>query len=127
MSLPSLIRTSVSGFLKAANELKLARRMLVMTYLRMGQVDKAIATLPANLDEIDNDPAMLSVAGQAGAVPVDCAPPPAQERTHGLVRKPRPPAAMSAGANARRPPYPPSRLGSRRCRTEPAARWGPRS
>lgn len=51
--------------LAAAPELKLARRMLVMTYLRMGQVDKAIATLPANLDEIDNDPAMLSVAGQA--------------------------------------------------------------
>ena len=51
--------------LAAEPDLKQARRMLVMTYLRLGQVDKAIATLPANLNEIDNDPAMLSVAGQA--------------------------------------------------------------
>lgn len=51
--------------LAAAPDLKQARRMLVMTYLRLGQVDKAIATLPANLNEIDNDPALLSVAGQA--------------------------------------------------------------
>ena len=55
----------LSKALSAAPDLKLARRVLVMTYLRMGQVDKAIATLPANLNEIDNDPALLSVAGQA--------------------------------------------------------------
>lgn len=45
--------------------LKLARRMLVLTYLRMGQVDKAISTLPSDPKEMDTDPAMLSVAGQA--------------------------------------------------------------
>ena len=49
----------------AAPDLKLARRMLVMTYLRLGQVDKAIATLPGNLSEVNDDPALLSVAGQA--------------------------------------------------------------
>ena len=51
--------------LTTSPELKLARRVLVATYLRMGQVDKAIATLPANLDEVDNDAALLAVAGQA--------------------------------------------------------------
>lgn len=51
--------------------LKLARRMLVLTYLRMGQVDKAIATLPTDPREIDNDPALLSVAGQAYMVKGD--------------------------------------------------------
>ena len=55
----------LSKALAAQPELRLARRMLVMTYLRTGQADKAIAALPANLDEIDNDAGLLSVAGQA--------------------------------------------------------------
>src|SRR5690606_20253824 len=45
-------------------DLKIARRALVLTYLRMGQIDKAIATLPSDQSELENDPAMLSVAGQ---------------------------------------------------------------
>lgn len=62
---PVQAESMLSKALASSPDLKLARRMLVMTYLRLGQVDKAIATLPANLDEIDNDPALLSVAGQA--------------------------------------------------------------
>lgn len=50
--------------LTAAPDLKIARRALVLTYLRMGQIDKAIATLPSDQSELENDPAMLSVAGQ---------------------------------------------------------------
>lgn len=62
---PVQAESMLSKALASSPDLKLARRMLVMTYLRLGQVDKAIATLPANLNEIDNDPALLSVAGQA--------------------------------------------------------------
>ncbi len=51
--------------LSAAPDLMLARRMLTLTYLRSGQVDKAVATLPANIDEIDNDANLLALAGQA--------------------------------------------------------------
>lgn len=45
--------------------LRIARRALVLTYLRTGQADRAVATLPANLATDDSDPAMLSLAGQA--------------------------------------------------------------
>jgi len=51
--------------LSTAPDLMLARRMLTLTYLRSGQVDKAVATLPANIDEIDNDANLLALAGQA--------------------------------------------------------------
>ena len=55
----------LSKALFAAPELALTRRMLVLTYLRSGQVAKALATLPANLAKNDRDGDMLTVAGQA--------------------------------------------------------------
>jgi len=56
---------------QAAPQLGLARRALVLTYLRTGQVDKALATLPADLATNDSDPALLAVAGQAYMVKGD--------------------------------------------------------
>lgn len=51
-----------------APDLRLARRLLVTSYLRTGQVDRALAALPANLSNDDADPALLLVAGQAHMV-----------------------------------------------------------
>ena len=53
--------------LQAAPELRVARRALVLAHLRSGQVDQAIAALPAGLtpEKADADEAMLSVAGRA--------------------------------------------------------------
>jgi rhamnose transport system ATP-binding protein len=45
MSLPSLVRTSVSGFLKAANELKLARRYAERLDLRAAALSVPVGTL----------------------------------------------------------------------------------
>ncbi|WP_168801040.1 sugar ABC transporter ATP-binding protein [Peteryoungia ipomoeae] len=45
MSLPSLIRTSVSGFLKAANELKLARKYAERLDLRAAALSVPVGTL----------------------------------------------------------------------------------
>jgi putative PEP-CTERM system TPR-repeat lipoprotein len=50
---------------QSAPGLALARRLLVLTYLRTGQVPKALATLPPDLAKNDRDVDMLSVAGQA--------------------------------------------------------------
>ncbi|WP_439115354.1 XrtA/PEP-CTERM system TPR-repeat protein PrsT [Hydrogenophaga sp.] len=50
---------------QAAPQLKIARRVLVLTYLRTGQVDKALSALPSDLATNDSDPALLAVAGQA--------------------------------------------------------------
>lgn len=56
---------------QAAPQLRVARRTLVLTYLRTGQVDRAIATLPADIATNDSDSALLSVAGQAYMVKGD--------------------------------------------------------
>src|SRR5574337_1524036 len=45
--------------------LAMARRGLVTTYMRLGRLDKAIATLPSDIDGNDRDPSMLGLAGQA--------------------------------------------------------------
>jgi cellulose synthase operon protein C len=47
----------------SSEELPLARRTLVLTYLRLGQVDKAVNFLPDKLDT-SQDPDMLAAAGQ---------------------------------------------------------------
>jgi putative PEP-CTERM system TPR-repeat lipoprotein len=47
-----------------APELKGARRILVDTYLRTGQLDKALATLPSDLDKGETDSATLALAGR---------------------------------------------------------------
>lgn len=62
---PMQAEAMLAKALTSEPSLKLARRMLVLTYLRLGQVEKAISTLPADSKEMDSDPAMLSVAGQA--------------------------------------------------------------
>ncbi|MEY2682937.1 MAG: putative system TPR-repeat lipoprotein, partial [Pseudomonadota bacterium] len=49
---------------QAAPELAVARRGLVSTYLRTGQLDKALATLPDDIDRNDTDPLLVSLAGQ---------------------------------------------------------------
>lgn len=53
--------------LQAAPELRVARRALVMAYLRAGQVDQAIAALPPGLtpEQTNADLNLLSVAGRA--------------------------------------------------------------
>lgn len=56
--------TLLTKALQAAPGLSIARRFLVLTYLRTGQVDRAVGALPADLDNPALDPAMLSVAGQ---------------------------------------------------------------
>ena len=55
----------------AAPQLKIARRALVMTYLRTGQADKALAALPSDIATNDSDPALLSVAGEVYMVKGD--------------------------------------------------------
>ena len=44
--------------------LPVARRLLVMTYLRMGQPDKALAALNSGLVQVPADPALYSIAGE---------------------------------------------------------------
>ncbi|MDD2711757.1 MAG: PEP-CTERM system TPR-repeat protein PrsT, partial [Simplicispira sp.] len=50
--------------LQLAPKLPLARRGLALTYIRTGKLDKAMATLPSDLDTNKNDPSMLAIAGQ---------------------------------------------------------------
>ena len=50
--------------LTAESTLPLARRLLVSTYLKTGQPDKALDTLKPVLDKIDKSPAMLALAGE---------------------------------------------------------------
>lgn len=45
--------------------LAMARRGLITTQMRLGRLDKAIATLPPDIDSSDRDPSMLALAGQA--------------------------------------------------------------
>lgn len=51
--------------LTAAPQLNLARRALVGTYLRTGQVERALATLPDTIDSPNADPFLVALAGQA--------------------------------------------------------------
>lgn len=44
--------------------LAMARRGLVTTYVRLGRLDKAMATLPADVERNDRDPGMVALAGQ---------------------------------------------------------------
>ncbi len=54
----------LSKAVQLAPELALARRLLVMTYLRSGQPAKAMATLLPALNRDNVDPALLAVAGE---------------------------------------------------------------
>ncbi|MGE0099018.1 MAG: XrtA/PEP-CTERM system TPR-repeat protein PrsT, partial [Hydrogenophaga sp.] len=49
---------------QATPELRVARHTLVLTYLRTGQVDRALAALPPGLSAGSSDVDMLSLAGQ---------------------------------------------------------------
>ena len=49
---------------QAAPELARARRLLIMTYLRTGQSDKALAALNAGTGQDGLDPGMFSIAGE---------------------------------------------------------------
>ena len=54
----------LSRAVQLAPELALARRLLVVTYLRSGQPAKALATLLPGLNKQNIDPGLLSVAGE---------------------------------------------------------------
>lgn len=56
--------TYLAKALQAAPQLPLARRMLVASYLRAGQPAKALASLQPVLSQIDQDAALLSLAGE---------------------------------------------------------------
>lgn len=64
--------TFASRALQASPGLKVARRVLLMTYLRTGQVDKALAALPADL-ATSEDASLLAVAGQVHMAKGDAA------------------------------------------------------
>jgi cellulose synthase operon protein C len=55
----------LAGAIRAAPELRLARRLLVATYLRSGQPAKALATLNDAMGTEGLDPSLFMVAGQA--------------------------------------------------------------
>jgi cellulose synthase operon protein C len=55
----------LAGAVRAAPELRLARRLLVTTYLRSGQPAKALATLNDAMGKDGLDPSLFMVAGQA--------------------------------------------------------------
>jgi cellulose synthase operon protein C len=54
----------LSRAVQLAPNLPLARRLLVMTYLRLGQTDKAMAALLPGLNGDASDPELMSVAGE---------------------------------------------------------------
>ena len=66
LQLNSLVQAEgyLSKALQAAPTLVLARRLLVVTYLRSGQPEKAMATLLPGLNRQNVDPELLSVAGE---------------------------------------------------------------
>src|SRR5207249_11883736 len=55
---------NLAKVLKAAPKDGLARRALVITYLRTGQPSKAFETLKPMMDRIDQDSGMLALAGE---------------------------------------------------------------
>lgn len=66
LQLNSLLQAEgyLSKVVQAAPTLVLARRLLVVTYLRSGQPAKAMATLLPGLERENIDPELLSVAGE---------------------------------------------------------------
>ena len=66
LQLNSLVQAEgyLSKVVQAAPTLPLARRLLVVTYLRSGQPAKAMATLLPGLNRENVDPELLSVAGE---------------------------------------------------------------
>ncbi len=66
LQLNSLLQAEdyLSKVVQAAPTLALARRLLVVTYLRSGQPAKAMATLLPGLNRENIDPELLSVAGE---------------------------------------------------------------
>lgn len=56
--------THLSKVVQQHPNMALARRLLIATYLRSGQAAKALSTLEPVLGKIDNDPAMLALAGE---------------------------------------------------------------
>ncbi len=56
--------TYLSKAIQLVPELALARRLLISSYLRAGQPEKALATLQPVLDRIEKDASFLSLAGQ---------------------------------------------------------------
>ena len=56
--------SSLLRALQLSPNLSMAQRGLVMTYSRTGQLDKAVAALPPDIDTQNSDSAMLAVAGQ---------------------------------------------------------------
>lgn len=62
---------SLARAVQASPQLGTARRVLLLTYLRTGQVDKALAALPVDLDSRDDDPALVALAGQVYMVKGD--------------------------------------------------------
>ena len=54
----------LSRAIQAAPELVLARRLLIMTYLRSGQSDKALSALKTGTGQDGLDPGMFSLAGE---------------------------------------------------------------
>lgn len=64
LSAPVQAEAYFSKALQAAPHLALARRALVMIYLRSGQPAKALATLTPGLNHDNIDPALLAMAGE---------------------------------------------------------------
>ncbi|OQW87955.1 MAG: hypothetical protein BWK72_11135 [Rhodoferax ferrireducens] len=64
LNAPVQAEAYLSKALQAAPGLPLARRLLVMTYLRTGQPDKALATLKPGLTGDNIDPGLYPVAGE---------------------------------------------------------------
>lgn len=64
LNAPVQAETYLSKALQAAPGLPLARRLLVMTYLRTGQPAKALATLTPGLTGDTVDPGLYAVAGE---------------------------------------------------------------
>ena len=56
--------TFLAKAVQLAPALPMARRGLVATYVRLGRLDKAIATLPPDVESNDLDPGMTALAGQ---------------------------------------------------------------
>jgi cellulose synthase operon protein C len=63
--------TMLARAVQLSPQLPLARRLLVSTYLRTGQVDRAIGALPPDLLKNSDDAGLLAVAGQAYMVKGD--------------------------------------------------------
>jgi cellulose synthase operon protein C len=62
---------SLSRAVQISPQLGTARRALLLTYLKTGQVDKALGALPVDLDSRDDDPALVALAGQVYMVKGD--------------------------------------------------------